>query len=40
MPKARPSWARKPIVGPGGIIANIGVHGTKVDLHHLQKLWD
>jgi len=27
------------IVGPGGIIANIGVHGTKVDLH-LEKLWD
>jgi alcohol dehydrogenase len=27
------------IVGPGGIIANIGVHGTKVDLH-LENLWD
>lgn len=27
------------IVAPGGIIANIGVHGTKVDLH-LEKLWD
>ena len=27
------------IVGPGGIIANIGVHGTKVDLD-LEKLWD
>ncbi|MCF8470737.1 MAG: zinc-dependent alcohol dehydrogenase family protein [Parvibaculum sp.] len=26
------------IVGPGGTIANIGVHGTKVDLH-LEKLW-
>ncbi|EAS27504.3 alcohol dehydrogenase [Coccidioides immitis RS] len=26
------------IVGPGGVIANIGVHGTKVDLH-LEKLW-
>ncbi len=26
------------IVAPGGIIANIGVHGTKVDLH-LEKLW-
>ncbi len=27
------------IVAPGGTIANIGVHGTKVDLH-LEKLWD
>jgi alcohol dehydrogenase len=27
------------IVAPGGIIANIGVHGTKVDLH-LERLWD
>ena len=27
------------LVGPGGIIANIGVHGTKVDLH-LENLWD
>lgn len=27
------------IVAPGGIIANIGVHGVKVDLH-LEKLWD
>jgi alcohol dehydrogenase len=27
------------IVGPGGTIANIGVHGTKVDLH-LEHLWD
>jgi alcohol dehydrogenase len=27
------------IVTPGGIIANIGVHGVKVDLH-LEKLWD
>jgi alcohol dehydrogenase len=27
------------IVGPGGTIANIGVHGTKVDLH-LENLWD
>ena len=26
------------IVAPGGIIANIGVHGTKVDLH-LERLW-
>lgn len=24
---------------PGGTIANIGVHGTKVDLH-LEQLWD
>lgn len=27
------------IVAAGGTIANIGVHGTKVDLH-LEKLWD
>lgn len=27
------------IVAPGGIIANVGVHGVKVDLH-LEKLWD
>jgi alcohol dehydrogenase len=27
------------IVAPGGIIANIGVHGIKADLH-LEKLWD
>ncbi|MBC7404124.1 MAG: zinc-binding dehydrogenase, partial [Cytophaga sp.] len=27
------------IVAPGGTIANIGVHGTKVDLH-LDNLWD
>jgi alcohol dehydrogenase len=26
------------LVAPGGIIANIGVHGTKVDLH-LEHLW-
>ena len=26
------------IVAPGGIIANVGVHGTKVDLH-LENLW-
>ena len=26
------------IVAPGGTIANIGVHGTKVDLH-LEQLW-
>jgi alcohol dehydrogenase len=27
------------IVGPGGTIANIGVHGTKVALH-MESLWD
>jgi alcohol dehydrogenase len=27
------------IIGPGGIIANIGVHGTQVALH-LERLWD
>ena len=27
------------IVAPGGIIANIGVHGEKADLH-LERLWD
>jgi alcohol dehydrogenase len=27
------------IVAAGGTIANIGVHGVKVDLH-LEKLWD
>lgn len=27
------------IIAPGGIIANIGVHGAKADLH-LEKLWD
>ncbi len=27
------------IVAPGGTIANIGVHATKVDLH-LERLWD
>ncbi len=26
------------IIAPGGTIANVGVHGTKVDLH-LEKLW-
>jgi alcohol dehydrogenase len=26
------------LVAPGGIIANVGVHGTKVDLH-LETLW-
>ncbi len=26
------------IVAPGGIIANVGVHGHKVDLH-LETLW-
>ena len=27
------------LVAPGGVIANVGVHGRKVDLH-LEKLWD
>jgi len=27
------------IIGPGGTIANIGVHGTKVELH-LEQIWD
>jgi alcohol dehydrogenase len=27
------------LVAVGGRIANVGVHGTKVDLH-LEKLWD
>jgi len=27
------------IIAPGGIIANVGVHGVKVDLH-LETLWD
>ena len=27
------------VVAPGGTIANIGVHGAKVDLH-LERLWD
>lgn len=27
------------IIAPGGTIANVGVHGTKVDLH-LEQLWD
>jgi alcohol dehydrogenase len=27
------------IIAPGGTIANVGVHGKKVDLH-LEKLWD
>ena len=27
------------IVAVGGVIANIGVHGAKADLH-LEKLWD
>jgi alcohol dehydrogenase len=26
------------LVAPGGVIANIGVHGAKVDLH-LERLW-
>jgi alcohol dehydrogenase len=27
------------IIAPGGTIANVGVHGAKVDLH-LERLWD
>ena len=27
------------VLAPGGVLANIGVHGTKVDLH-LENLWD
>lgn len=27
------------LLAPGGALANVGVHGTKVDLH-LQNLWD
>jgi len=27
------------LIAPGGTIANVGVHGTKVDLH-LERLWD
>ncbi|MDO8961981.1 MAG: zinc-dependent alcohol dehydrogenase family protein [Methylophilus sp.] len=27
------------IIAPGGVIANVGVHGTQVDLH-LETLWD
>jgi alcohol dehydrogenase len=27
------------IIAPGGVIANVGVHGVKVDLH-LESLWD
>lgn len=27
------------LLAPGGVLANVGVHGTKVDLH-LQDLWD
>ncbi len=27
------------LIAPGGIIANVGVHGAKVDLH-LETLWD
>jgi alcohol dehydrogenase len=27
------------IIAPGGVIANVGVHGVKVDLH-LENLWD
>ncbi|OXH93603.1 alcohol dehydrogenase [Burkholderia multivorans] len=27
------------LVAPGGVVANVGVHGIKADLH-LEKLWD
>ena len=27
------------LIAPGGVIANVGVHGKKVDLH-LETLWD
>jgi len=27
------------VLAPGGVLANVGVHGTKVDLH-LESLWD
>ncbi|KWO47917.1 alcohol dehydrogenase [Burkholderia sp. MSMB1459WGS] len=27
------------LVAPGGVVANVGVHGVKTDLH-LEKLWD
>ncbi|MDN7425167.1 zinc-dependent alcohol dehydrogenase family protein [Burkholderia sp. AU45388] len=27
------------LVAPGGVVANVGVHGAKADLH-LEKLWD
>jgi alcohol dehydrogenase len=27
------------IVAPGGVVANVGVHGVKADLH-LERLWD
>lgn len=27
------------IIAPGGVIANVGVHGVKADLH-LERLWD
>jgi alcohol dehydrogenase len=26
-------------VAPGGVVANVGVHGVKADLH-LEQLWD
>jgi len=26
------------LIAPGGVLANVGVHGTKVDLH-LESLW-
>jgi alcohol dehydrogenase len=27
------------LIAPGGVVANVGVHGVKADLH-LEKLWD
>ncbi|MBU9446119.1 alcohol dehydrogenase, partial [Burkholderia multivorans] len=27
------------LVAPGGVVANVGVHGVKADLH-LETLWD
>ena len=30
---------RQALLAPGGVLANVGVHGAKVDLH-LQNLWD
>ena len=35
----RPSSSASRSWRPGGVIANIGVHGAKVDLH-LERLWD
>ena len=44
IPQSRRSASRPPslmcedIIAPGGVIANVGVHGAKVDLH-LERLW-